>query len=206
METQKRESWGSSIGFILAIAGSAVGLGNVWKFPYITGLNGGGAFVLVYLFCILLVGMPVMLCEIVIGRRTRKNPYGAFKALQLRCRDLRGQRGCGRMRIRKRGVFLKRGNKLRVCAGNVRHGCGILTGLLSLSAQKAKAEFFILGAQLMCSRATDIVAELATAIVNGLTCAQLAGVIRPHPTFCEGVTEAVEDVHAMAIHLAPKKR
>ena len=77
METQKRESWGSSIGFILAIAGSAVGLGNVWKFPYITGLNGGGAFVLVYLFCILL-------CEIVIGRRTRKNPYGAFKALQLR--------------------------------------------------------------------------------------------------------------------------
>ena len=84
METQKRESWGSSIGFILAIAGSAVGLGNVWKFPYITGLNGGGAFVLVYLFCILLVGMPVMLCEIVIGRRTRKNPYGAFKALQLR--------------------------------------------------------------------------------------------------------------------------
>lgn len=62
----------------------------------------------------------------------------------------------------------------------------------------------ILGAQLMCSRATDIVAELATAIVNGLTCAQLAGVIRPHPTFCEGVTEAVEDVHAMAIHLAPK--
>jgi len=58
----------------------------------------------------------------------------------------------------------------------------------------------------MCSRATDIVAELATAIVNGLTCAQLAGVIRPHPTFCEGVTEAVEDVHAMAIHLAPKKR
>lgn len=64
----------------------------------------------------------------------------------------------------------------------------------------------ILGAQLMCSRATDIVAELATAIVNGLTCAQLAGVIRPHPTFCEGVTEAVEDVHAMAIHLAHKKR
>lgn len=64
----------------------------------------------------------------------------------------------------------------------------------------------ILGAQLMCSRATDIIAELATAIVNGLTCAQLAGVIRPHPTFCEGVTEAVEDVHAMAIHLAPKKR
>lgn len=64
----------------------------------------------------------------------------------------------------------------------------------------------ILGAQLMCARATDIVSELSTAIVNGLTCAQLASVIRPHPTFCEGVTEAVEDVHGMAIHLAPKKR
>ncbi len=64
----------------------------------------------------------------------------------------------------------------------------------------------ILGAQLMCARATDIVSELSTAIVNGLTCAQLTSVIRPHPTFCEGVTEAVEDVHGMAIHLAPKKR
>ena len=64
----------------------------------------------------------------------------------------------------------------------------------------------ILGAQLMCSRATDIVSELSAAIVNGLTVDQLAAVIRPHPTFCEGVTEAVEDVHGMAIHLAPKKR
>ena len=64
----------------------------------------------------------------------------------------------------------------------------------------------ILGAQLMCSRATDIVSELSAAIVNDLTVDQLAAVIRPHPTFCEGVTEAVEDVHGMAIHLAPKKR
>ena len=73
---------------------------------------------------------------------------GRFKALQLRCRDLRGQRGRGRMRIRKRGVFLKPGNKLRVCISNVRHGCGILTGLLSLSAQKAQAEFLLPCAQL----------------------------------------------------------
>ena len=54
MAAEKRENWGSSLGFILAIAGSAIGLGNVWKFPYITGMNGGGAFVLVYLFCIFL--------------------------------------------------------------------------------------------------------------------------------------------------------
>ena len=63
-----------------------------------------------------------------------------------------------------------------------------------------------LGAQLMCSRATDLVSEFSTAIVNGLTVSQLASVIRPHPTFCEAITEAVEDVHGMAIHLAPKKR
>ena len=56
---------------VLAIAGSAIGLGNVWKFPYITGQNGGGAFVLVYLFCIFLLGMPIMLCEMAIGRKTR---------------------------------------------------------------------------------------------------------------------------------------
>ena len=78
---RKRESWGSSLGFILAAAGSAIGLGNIWKFPYITGQNGGGAFVLIYLFCIAAIGLPVMLCEIVLGRRTQRNPVGAFHAL-----------------------------------------------------------------------------------------------------------------------------
>jgi len=82
MEAETRESWSGKIGFVLAAAGSAIGLGNIWKFPYITGMNGGGAFVLVYLGCILLFGMPLMLCEIAIGRKTGKNPYGAFKALQ----------------------------------------------------------------------------------------------------------------------------
>ena len=77
----KREHWSSSLGFVLAAAGSAVGLGNIWKFPYIAGQNGGGAFVLVYLLCIMLVGMPVMLCEMTLGRATQKNPVGAFKML-----------------------------------------------------------------------------------------------------------------------------
>lgn len=77
----KREVWGSGIGFILAAAGSAVGLGNIWKFPYITGENGGGAFVLVYLLCIAVIGLPVMLCEIALGRNTQRNPVGAFKKL-----------------------------------------------------------------------------------------------------------------------------
>ena len=77
----KREHWSSGLGFVFAAAGSAVGLGNIWKFPYIAGQNGGGAFVLVYLLCILLVGMPVMLCEMTLGRATQKSPIGAFKAL-----------------------------------------------------------------------------------------------------------------------------
>ncbi len=73
----ERAHWGSRAGFILAAAGSAVGLGNIWKFPYITGINGGGAFVLVYLACILLVGLPVMTAEILLGRSTQKSPRGS---------------------------------------------------------------------------------------------------------------------------------
>ncbi len=79
-----RESWSSNLGFILAAAGSAVGLGNIWKFPYITGEHGGGAFVLIYLLCIAIIGVPVMLCEISLGRHTRKDPVGAFRMLNPR--------------------------------------------------------------------------------------------------------------------------
>lgn len=82
MEENKREHFASSIGFVLAMVGSAVGLGNVWRFPYITGVNGGGAFVLIYLICIFLVGIPIMYCEMAIGRKTQKNPYGAFAQLE----------------------------------------------------------------------------------------------------------------------------
>ncbi|PKN54351.1 MAG: hypothetical protein CVU56_27050 [Deltaproteobacteria bacterium HGW-Deltaproteobacteria-14] len=79
--TPDRGQWGSRVGFILAAAGSAVGLGNIWKFPYITGENGGGLFVLVYLVCIALVGLPIMVGELMIGRAARKQPVGAFTAL-----------------------------------------------------------------------------------------------------------------------------
>lgn len=81
METvmaETREQWGSRLGFTLAVAGSAVGLGNLWKFPYITGMNGGGAFVLVYLVCILLVGAPLLICEIALGRATASCAVRAF--------------------------------------------------------------------------------------------------------------------------------
>jgi NSS family neurotransmitter:Na+ symporter len=67
--------------FILAVTGSAVGLGNIWKFPYIAGQNGGGAFVLVYLFCVFVIGMPVMMSEILIGRRGRRNPVATMALL-----------------------------------------------------------------------------------------------------------------------------
>ena len=73
--------WSSRMAFVLAVTGSAVGLGNIWKFPYIAGQNGGGAFVLVYLACVVLIGMPVMMSEILIGRRGRRNPVATMKLL-----------------------------------------------------------------------------------------------------------------------------
>lgn len=76
--SRHREHWGSTFGFIMASAGSAIGLGNVWKFPYITGMNGGGAFVLIYLLCVLAVGLPVMLAELAIGRASQSDTIGAF--------------------------------------------------------------------------------------------------------------------------------
>lgn len=79
--TVKREKWGSKIGFILAAAGSAIGLGNIWKFPYMTYTNDGGAFVLMYLISILLIGFPIMIAEIIIGRRTQLSPVGAMTAV-----------------------------------------------------------------------------------------------------------------------------
>ena len=71
--------WSSRFAFILAVAGSAVGLGNIWKFPYVAGQNGGGAFVLFYLGCVILVGLPIMSAEIMIGRRGRRNPIATMR-------------------------------------------------------------------------------------------------------------------------------
>ncbi|OEY66227.1 sodium-dependent transporter [Marinobacter sp. X15-166B] len=74
-----RGLWSSRMAFILAATGSAVGLGNVWKFPYITGENGGGAFVLVYLACIAVIGVPIMMAEIFIGRSGRHDPVSSMR-------------------------------------------------------------------------------------------------------------------------------
>ncbi len=72
--TSVHGQWTSRTAFILAVTGSAVGLGNIWKFPYIAGENGGGAFVLFYLACVFAIGLPIMMSEVLIGRRGRRNP------------------------------------------------------------------------------------------------------------------------------------
>ncbi len=79
--TTNRGTWNTKFGFILAAAGSAVGLGNIWRFPTEAASNGGAAFLIVYLFCVFLIGFPVMIAELSIGRSSQKNPVGAFRSL-----------------------------------------------------------------------------------------------------------------------------
>lgn len=81
MAIEKRANFGSKLGVILASAGSAVGLGNIWRFPYETGENGGAAFIIIYLGCVLLMGIPIMIAEFLIGRRSRSNTAGAYQRL-----------------------------------------------------------------------------------------------------------------------------
>ena len=78
----KRESFGSRLGFLLVSAGCAIGIGNVWRFPYVTGQYGGGLFVLIYLVCLLVMGVPVMTMELAVGRASRKSAVLSYKALE----------------------------------------------------------------------------------------------------------------------------
>jgi len=77
-----RGQWSSKMGFILAASGSAIGLGNIWRFPYVAGENGGGAFVLLYIFFVVLIGLPYMFAELALGRSVQKNPVGAINAIK----------------------------------------------------------------------------------------------------------------------------
>ncbi|MDQ2093934.1 sodium-dependent transporter [Rhodalgimonas zhirmunskyi] len=79
--TKQHQHWGSRLTFIMAATGSAVGLGNIWKFPYMVGESGGAAFVLVYLLCIAAIGMPVLVAEWMLGRRGQKNPIDTMRGL-----------------------------------------------------------------------------------------------------------------------------
>ena len=77
----KRANFGSRMGIILATAGSAVGLGNIWRFPYMTGMNGGAAFILIYLVCVFLLGIPGMVAEFIVGRSSQSNAARAYNQL-----------------------------------------------------------------------------------------------------------------------------
>ena len=79
MEQRTRESFGSRFAVIMAMAGSAIGLGNIWRFPYMTGRYGGAAFILVYVATSFLLALPIMLSETIIGRRSRSNTFGAME-------------------------------------------------------------------------------------------------------------------------------
>ena len=80
-ETENRESWGSRFGFIMAAAGFSIGLGNIWRFPYLVGTNGGGAFVFVYLIICALIGIPLFTMEMSLGRKTQLNPVEGMRSL-----------------------------------------------------------------------------------------------------------------------------
>lgn len=81
MTKSDRANFGSKLGVILASAGSAVGLGNIWRFPFETGNHGGAAFIFVYLVCVLILGIPIMIAEFLIGRRSRANTARAYQKL-----------------------------------------------------------------------------------------------------------------------------
>jgi NSS family neurotransmitter:Na+ symporter len=76
-----REHWGTELGFILAAAGSAIGLGTLWKVPYVIGQNGGGIFVLIYILCIFLIGVPVFIAELILGRKSQRAVVSTFANL-----------------------------------------------------------------------------------------------------------------------------
>ncbi len=84
MEKKPREKWGSRIGFLMAAAGSAVGLGNIWRFPYLAGENGGSAFIIIYLVFALVIGISIMIAEFAVGRRTQLAAVGAYKSINSR--------------------------------------------------------------------------------------------------------------------------
>lgn len=93
--TSTHAQWGSRLGFILAATGSAVGLGNIWKFPYMTGVSGGSAFVITYLLCIALIGVPILVMEWLIGRRAQKNPIQAMEHVAVSENRSRGWKWLG---------------------------------------------------------------------------------------------------------------
>jgi len=149
--------WSSRMAFILAVTGSAVGLGNIWKFPYIAGQYGGGAFVLVYLLCVVAIGMPVMMSEILVGRRGRRNPVATMALL--------GQEESGSRKWRWLGVL------------------GVLAGVLILSYYSVVAGWVLAYVAKSASGAfTDATAASVAATYSDFT-GNVAAVTAAHTLF-----------------------
>lgn len=135
-----RSHWTNRWAFIMATAGSAVGLGNIWKFPYMTGTNGGSAFVLVYLLCVALIGLPLMMTEIMLGRRAQRNPVDGMAHLAAEAGGTALWRGVGYMGI-VAGILIL--SFYSVVAGwvldyGVRAASG---GFTNMTADQAQAQF-----------------------------------------------------------------
>jgi NSS family neurotransmitter:Na+ symporter len=135
-----RSHWSNRWAFIMATAGSAVGLGNIWKFPYMTGTNGGSAFVLVYLLCVAAIGLPLMMTEIMLGRRAQRNPVDGMAYLAQEAGGAPWWRGVGYMGI-VAGIFIL--SFYSVIAGWVLdYGLRAARGdFVGITAQTAAAEF-----------------------------------------------------------------
>ena len=103
----ERESFKSRMGFILVSAGCAIGLGNVWKFPYICGQYGGAAFILIYLIFLVILGIPVLTCEFAVGRASRRSVAGAFEKLEPRKTRWHGLKAIGII-----GCYLHHGRRM----------------------------------------------------------------------------------------------
>jgi neurotransmitter:Na+ symporter, NSS family len=138
--TPERAHWSTRWAFILATAGSAVGLGNIWKFPYMTGANGGSAFVLVYLLCIVLIGIPLMMTEIMLGRRAQKNPVSTMSLLAAEARASRAWAGVGLLGVATGALIL---SFYSVVAGWMLDYLvlSVTRGFSGIAAAEAQAEF-----------------------------------------------------------------
>jgi len=132
----EREQWGSKLGFILAAAGSAVGLGNIWRFPYITGQNGGAAFVLLYVALVFVIGFSVMLAEIAIGRAAQLNAVGSFKKLKGGAWTIVGWMGvaAGFIILSYYGV---------IAGWTIAYFLKSFTGLMQIAEQGKAGDFFV---------------------------------------------------------------
>ncbi len=132
--------WSSQIAFIFATAGAAVGLGNIWRFPYLTGQNGGGAFILIYLACVIFLGVPLMMAEIILGRHGRQNPENTMLSCAREIRAAKAWKWVGTVTVAS--AFLILSYYLVIIAWVFHYFLFSLTGNLNnITSAAAQSEF-----------------------------------------------------------------